>query len=65
MASRQSSFTSSGNWLVVKRSGTLVDLTDEVPVTNSIFSPLSNPKVHRQVLALAIPMVLSNITVPL
>ncbi|GAJ73786.1 LOW QUALITY PROTEIN: DNA-damage-inducible protein [Vibrio sp. JCM 18904] len=36
-----------------------------MPVTNSIFSPLSNPKVHRQVLALAIPMVLSNITVPL
>lgn len=34
-------------------------------MTNSIFSPLSNPKVHRQVLALAIPMVLSNITVPL
>ncbi|TOQ67934.1 MATE family efflux transporter DinF [Vibrio parahaemolyticus] len=36
-----------------------------MPVTNSIFSPLSNPQVHRQVLALAIPMVLSNITVPL
>ncbi|MGY0617564.1 MATE family efflux transporter DinF [Vibrio sp. FJH11] len=34
-------------------------------MTNSIFSPLSNPQVHRQVLALAIPMVLSNITVPL
>ncbi|MEF1312101.1 MATE family efflux transporter DinF [Vibrio mytili] len=34
-------------------------------MTNSIFSPLSNPLVHRQVLALAIPMVLSNITVPL
>ncbi|OXE11329.1 hypothetical protein CA163_38770, partial [Vibrio parahaemolyticus] len=58
-------FTSSGNWLVIKHSGTLVDLNNEVPVTNSIFSPLSNPQVHRQVLALAIPMVLSNITVPL
>lgn len=34
-------------------------------MTNSIFSPLSNPQVHRLVLALAIPMVLSNITVPL
>ncbi len=34
-------------------------------MTNSILSPLSNPQVHRQVLALAIPMVLSNITVPL
>ncbi|MDW2288681.1 MATE family efflux transporter, partial [Vibrio sp. 1562] len=34
-------------------------------MTNSIFFPLSNPQVHRQVLALAIPMVLSNITVPL
>ncbi len=34
-------------------------------MTNSIFSSLSNPQVHRQVLALAIPMVLSNITVPL
>ncbi|WP_417878177.1 MATE family efflux transporter DinF [Vibrio sp.] len=34
-------------------------------MTNSIFSALSNPQVHRQVLALAIPMVLSNITVPL
>ncbi|AUI87260.1 MATE family efflux transporter [Vibrio azureus] len=34
-------------------------------MTNSFFSPLSNPKVHRQVLALAIPMVLSNVTVPL
>ena len=34
-------------------------------MTNSIFSPLYNPQVHRQVLVLAIPMVLSNITVPL
>ncbi|MDF2155977.1 MATE family efflux transporter DinF [Vibrio sp. CAU 1672] len=34
-------------------------------MTNSIFSSLFNPQLHRRVLALAIPMVLSNITVPL
>ncbi len=37
----------------------------EVYVSNSFLSTLQNKSIHKQVLLLAIPMVLSNITVPL